>query len=392
VEVQVQYKLVIIRRVMKTVIYNNDGYSDFYNGKYYDMASLTEKAVDIYAAKDVEQIDWCLLTTMQLNYASKYTGIPFNRFSESPTMRDGDKRARENLLRIIESGRQPLELVAKRAHEHGMKCFASFRMGAFYDPDEYPFFNGAIYDEYLECRQWDKDGNITFNMSYAHPRFRQFIRNILTEAASFQDVDGINMDFCRYPYVFGYEPILVDAFKEMYGIDRRDEKVAASDIQSWHRYKADIMTAFIRETRQVIGGKKISVRVPWCGYFEFGLDVKTWVDEHLLDILIPSSIGNEEFYDISPFVDMVKATRVKLYGGIVSDLEGHDLTKEEEDMMKNGIQLELVDRRLCKQQYLDRAYELYQAGVDGIYIFNNWDGDQCLGFLGKNSCSKNNNT
>lgn len=59
--------------------------------------------------------------------------------------------------------------------------------------------------------------------------------------------------------------------------------------------------------------------------------------EGLIDILIPSNVYVDDFFDIKPFVDMVKGTKVKLYIGICADVKGKDLTKENEQLMKAGL-------------------------------------------------------
>jgi hypothetical protein len=56
-------------------------------------------------------------------------------------------------------------------------------------------------------------------------------------------------------------------------------------------------------------------------------------------------------------------------------------------LLKRGIRLNKGGSRTNKQQYKLRALEFYNAGYDGIYIFNNWgaatpDGTTILGELG----------
>jgi len=324
----------------KTLIYDFDGYSDFFSGKYPDVDSLKTKTVDKLTGKNVGALNWCLGTTGMLNYNSKYAGNAFEGVDEFDSqLRDGDRLAKNQILNILASGKSPIEIVADRGFDKGIKVNASLRMDVFYNPTIYGFLNGAMYNQY---KQFTIPGN--FPLSYYYPEVRNYIKNILLEAASFNNVGGITLDFCRYPTVFGTET-------------PSDQKVI-------------IMNQFLRDLRRELPkNKTITIRVPYDQPLQYGFDINTWVKEGLLDTLVPSSIGNEEFFDVNPYVNMVKNTNIKLYIGISADVSGHDITKEEEELVKQGLYIHNKEY-LDIQQYLLRAYEVYEAGADGIFLFN----------------------
>jgi len=62
---------------------------------------------------------------------------------------------------------------------------------------------------------------------------------------------------------------------------------------------------------------------------------------------------------------MVKGTKVKLYIGICAD----DLTKENEQLMKARLYVH-TKTYLTINEYMKRTAEIYNAGGDGIFIFN----------------------
>jgi len=323
-----------------TVIYDFDGYSDFFSGKYPTVDMLKSETVDKLTNKNVGKINWCLGTTGMLHYNSKYAGKAFIGVEEfGEQLRDGDKLAKSQILNILSSGKSPLEIVANRGFEKGMKVNASLRMDAFYNPTIYGAFNGAMYNEY---NQFTQAGN--FTLSYYYPEVRTYIKNVLLEAASFDNVEGLTLDFCRYPTVFGSET-------------PSSEKVR-------------IMNEFLRSLRNELPkNKSITIRVPYNDPIKYGFDIETWIKKDLVDTLVPSSIGFEEFFNIKPYVDMVKNTNVKLYIGIAADVSGHDITKEEEQLVKKGL---YVHNKvyLNIQQYLLRAYDIYEGGADGLFLFN----------------------
>ena len=164
------------------------------------------------------------------------------------------------------------------------------------------------------------------------------------EVSSISNVEGITLDFCRYPTIFGRE-------------SSNEEKIL-------------IINEFLRSLRnELLKNKTINIRVPYNEPIKYGFDINTWIKEGLLDRLIPSSIGMEEFFNIKPYVGMVKNTNVQLYVGIDADVSGHDITKAEEKLVKQGLYIH-YNQSLDIQQYLLRAYEIYEAGADGIFLFN----------------------
>jgi len=367
---------------IKRVIQNNDGYSDFYSEAYSNEESLKENAIDIYEGKDVSKFYWCLLTTFALNYNSKYAGYPFEGWQKyEDLMRDGDKSAVQNIQKFAAEGKNPLAILAKRANELGITTYASLRMNAFYNESANPWLNGTIYDKYKQYRYINENGSTGYYLSYAYPEVQEIIINILKEAASVEYVEGVNLDFCRYPYVVGYESIVSDAYKAQYGVDPKNE-TTNEGLNRWYQFRADIITEFMRKVNDQLGDKVISVRVPVNDCLKFGLDVEKWIKEGLIDELIVSNISHEEFFDEEPFVELVKGTNVKLYGGINTTLSGHDLTKEEEEALKRGEKIEVGHTKMTLQQFRLRALEFYNAGYDGVHIFNNWKATDINGKLG----------
>lgn len=327
----------------KRLMFDNDGFTDFFWGKYPSIDALKELGIDkLVTQAGAGELNWCLGTTGMLNYNSEFAGNAFEgseRFDDQ--LRQGDKLARQQILNILTSGKSPLEILAQRGDELGVKVNASLRMEAFYNPETDGFFNGKIFDTLKQnCLQKDDD----YLMSYTSEEFRDYIINILNEVATFNGVDGVTLDFARYPWVIGNEVPTLEG-------------------------KKAVMTQFMRDVRSALAGKDITVRVPYNEWQTYGLDIETWVAEGLIDRLIPSVRSYEDFYSIQRYVDMVKGTNVKLYIGITADLSGSDLTKEQEELMRQGKYVP-NNKYLSIQQYLSRTYEAYEAGADGVFLFN----------------------
>ncbi len=326
-------------KVGKRIMYDFDGYSGFFSGKFYDAESFDSKMVQPLAKKNVGEINWCLGTTGMLNYNSKFGGKALSNWSKYENqLRKGDKEARKNILNILKTGKSPLEIIAAYAEKEDVKVNASLRMNVFYNPAIYGFLNGTMYDNYKDCLQkW------SFLMSYSSPKFRTYVKNVLKEAVAIKNVDGITLDFCRYPTVFGGETNPKDRIK--------------------------IMNSFMREIRKEIPkNKTITVRIPYKNPEAYGFDPKTWVKEGLINRLVTSNTDIDDFFNIKTYVNMVKGSKVELYIGISADVTGKDITKEEDDALAGKS----VSNKtfLSPHQYLARAYEVYSAGADGLFLFN----------------------
>ncbi|RAV10904.1 Ig-like domain-containing protein [Paenibacillus contaminans] len=369
----------------KRVIYNNDANTDMATGKVTDEASLKTNDVDIYANRDVGAIYYATGTTFLTFYESEVAGIPYTSLTpqQEELMRDVDKKIRDVTLAFVADGKNPLQIVAQHSQDIGIDTFASLRVNAFYPMNQYPWLNGNIYPQYDAYRYLTYYGApLGNNLSYSYSELRGTIKALLQEAASFQGVKGIELDFNRNPYVLGWEPAIMAGYIAEYGVDPKLEHTLAG-AQRWQQYRANILTDFMRELRQQLPGMSISVRVPDHDYFKNGFDIQTWIDEGLIDILVPSSVNSEKFWsNLDEFAAMVSGTNVKLYGGINYNIAGVDLSKQEEDLLKRGVASNISRANVSKEQYLLRSHQFYEAGYDGIYLFNNIAGTNALGLLG----------
>ncbi|KOA20615.1 hypothetical protein CLHOM_07570 [Clostridium homopropionicum DSM 5847] len=324
----------------KSLVYDNDGFTDFFWGKYPDASKLEEMPVNLKNKLKADELNWCLGTTGLLNYDSEYAGPAFYGAAKYDNdVREGDILARKQIINIINStGKAPVEVVGTKGQEINLGVSASLRMNAFYNEKALKFLNGYMYDYYDDCLQED-----SHFLSFYYPKYRKYIIEILKEASGLRGVKSLNLDFCRYPYVMGSEASL-------------DEKI-------------QIMNDFLREIRSEIPNMKIAVRFPYTDALAYGLDVETWIRERLVDRIIPSALSYEEFFDVSKFAELVKDTNIELYVGITANIKGIDLTPETEKLLKEGRYVS-DNKYLSPEEYLFRAKQSYDAGAKGLFLFN----------------------
>ena len=198
------------------------------------------------------------------------------------------------LLRWRDEGTDLAEVIVQESHARGIEAFWEYRVnGADREVDittpAYPPMKTLHPDWLIEGSWWEPG-----LWNFAVPEVREYKVAILREVAENYDFDGINLDFGRHP------PSLPPGHQWEY---------------------RDAMTDFVSQVRLMLQGvaKKrgkpflLSVRVadtvPGC-HFD-GLDVETWVQNNLVDMII---IGTRSIdVDMTGFQNITKDSHVKMY-------------------------------------------------------------------------------
>ena len=201
----------------------------------------------------------------------------------------------ENVFpRWWEAGIDPVEVLLVEARKRGREVFFSYRINGsdnddLFDPPrpfDQPIPLKAAHPDWL-IYKWHPYWNFSFQ------GVRDLKLNVVREVAERYDFDGIQIDFARIPVLF-------------------PEK------QWLHR---DILTDFMRDIRTTlldIGEKRgrpllLAARVPedLIGCHFDGMDVETWVQDFLIDILV---IGTRTANaDVAAFRRITADTPIKVY-------------------------------------------------------------------------------
>lgn len=160
-------------------------------------------------------------------------------------------------------------------------------------------------------------------LRYEVPEVRQYILSLVREALDI-GAEGISIDFCRYPEGID-KPETCDQFlRELKGLR-----------QQYARQRKKPVPLFVRFPAK-------GVRL-WQNF-----DYRTWIREGLVDALCPSNIqGRHMHFDVTAYVQAAKGTSVKVLPVV--------------DGLSWGLEM--------PGPFLWRVHQLYQAGVDGIYIY-----------------------
>ena len=129
------------------------------------------------------------------------------------------------------------------------------------------------------------------------PRARDYLLGIIGEILQrYPDIDGIHLDYVRYPYNegskadFGYGEASVSAFKKKHGFDPAG--CNGKKRLLWDEWRRDQLTTFIKDVRAETArkGKKLSVAVladKRKSRSDAFQDWPRWLKESLVDFVVP---------------------------------------------------------------------------------------------------------
>ncbi|MDA1349158.1 MAG: hypothetical protein O3A47_09915 [Chloroflexi bacterium] len=261
----------------------------------------------------------------------------------------------ENTQMLLKLGMDPMVLLPKRAHELGMRFWASLRMNDSHD--DFPggaFWHGSFKKAHPELLigspyPGEKGGmlenDFTWAFNYAREEVRERQLAIIEETLSKYDVDGLELDFLRGGFYFRLGeaqlgmPLMTDFVRKV--------RALVSDIA---RRRCQSLTLAIRvdQTFELCEAK--------------GLDARTWIKEELGDLFIPMSGGRLDMNaDVRGFVEAVVGTSCKIAGGLVGSAMGYGHVPHFDTGIYRSATIEML--RAAAMSY-------YSQGASCIYTFN----------------------
>jgi hypothetical protein len=168
----------------------------------------------------------------------------------------------------------------------GWEFHLGIRIQTFFESYPDDEMGSRFFREHPECWCRDAQGRAITRMSYAHPAVRERFLGIIDELVKYGP-DGVNLMLIRGLPLVLYEPVMVEGFQSRHGVDPRtlDEKD-----ERWLDYQAEVITGLMRETKaRLKPGMRFSAIVPGRpdDLRRWGLDVRTWVSEGLVNDLYP---------------------------------------------------------------------------------------------------------
>jgi uncharacterized lipoprotein YddW (UPF0748 family) len=213
-------------------------------------------------------------------------------------------------LAYQDPGYDPLALALERAHDRGVELHAWVNvMPAWQGPDE-PGVENQLYFTHPEWFWYDKDGNRQplvhkvgdqtrgwyASVNPCLPEVRAYLVEVFRELVSNYDVDGLHMDYIRFPN----EPVVrgeqipdyprdertLELYKEETGLAPDDNQ------EAWNQWRTDQVTKLVTDIhtmmrrtrpRAALSASIGSGRENALHHFQDG---RRWMDDAILDVAL----------------------------------------------------------------------------------------------------------
>ncbi len=330
------------------IIYNWDGAPHGYAEVPQSMEAFLEKTYAPLEDTQVGALFWCVgehaarWPTKDLETVGDVHGRRYERAASYIAI--------ENVRQMLERGEDPQKALVQRGRELGLHVYASVRMndnhfGGAQAKDLPTMHHTELTRLRIEHPEWVLGEEtlewfaLSWNMSV--PEIREHRFAYIKELCSLYDCDGVELDWQRHAFHLPLD----DAYRLRYTL---------TDLQRALRR----MTAKLARER----GKPFYVAARVSGSLEMcrriGYDIPTWIDEGLVDILIPAAnAGTDPSIEVAAFLDLCRGTNIAVYPGFDGGISGEPVGPEgypTKDRMRT---------RAVASRY-------HRAGADGIYVFN----------------------
>lgn len=207
-----------------------------------------------------------------------------------------------NMLEVHEQGVDYPARMIERCRHHGIACWVTLRMNDCHEnhiPD-HPF-HGTFWKQNPQFARKNAPGYYATCLDYAHAEVRDLYKSLIAETLERYDVDGVELDFMREPYVFS----------------PGEESEGKAVLTEWMRE--------IRQMTEAAAAKRghpvrLGVRVPSSPETAegMGLDAVRWAKEGLIDVLVatPRWATLEFAIPIQSWRERLGDAKVTLLGGI----------------------------------------------------------------------------
>jgi len=337
---------------MTGLLHNEDCTNFFYAQKFPpgEAGEITDRYVDVLAGAGVTVL-FCNTNARRTNYRSDvweafWDGYDPDGLDDQPFLaaapEDGRKRFRQLVHNMLEVHRQGVDYPARvieRCRRHGISPWISLRMNdVHYNDDlEHPF-HSALWRR-PELFRKGHPGYYARALDYAHKEVRDKYKALVVETLERYDLDGLELDFMREPYLFS----------------KGREQEGREILTAWMREIGSLVAAAATRLGRPV---KLGVRAPSDPEVALGLglDAPTWAREGLIDLVVATPRWSTLHYDI-PLRDWRKllGDRVTLAGGLEVRCQPYP-----------GGPV----RNMVPEDAIGAAVSVLSRGGDVVYLFN----------------------
>ena len=243
-------------------------------------------------------------------------------------------------------GWDPLKAAVKLAQERNMELHAWVWVFAIVNqrhneiinlPPDYP---GPILSRHPDWGITDQDGN-SFHyhsgkafLDPANPKVQRYLSLLLEEIATNYDVDGIHLDYIRYPfqsptgeYNYGYGTASRRKFKQMTGVDPMELNFGDNLWSQWTGFRLKQVDNFVSAVSQRLKAKRPDLILSTAVFpmprqerlNKIQQHWEKWVREGSIDLLVPMTYASDtdELYQLTrPLFENFNEEQALLLPGI----------------------------------------------------------------------------
>ena len=295
------------------VIYNWDGAPHGYSESPQSVSAFLEKAYAPLADTQVGAHFWCIgehAARWQSNVLEQLGDIHDRRYESAQSYTHT-----ENIRQMVERGEDPQQAIIDRGHQLGMHVYASVRMN-----DNH--FSGAqiadletlhhteLTQMRIEHPEWllgDQTSEwFALSWNFAVPEIREHRYAHIKEICERYDWDGVELDWQRHAFHLPAD----EGYRLRYVL---------TDLQRAVRQMTDALAQ--KRGKPFYLAARVSGTLEMCR--NIGYDIPTWVDEGLVDILIPAGgAATDPSLDVAAFAELCRDKPIAVYPGFDGGLPG----------------------------------------------------------------------
>ena len=252
------------------------------------------------------------------------------------------RRAYQNAKALIAAGHDPLRVVCDRAKAKGMLIYPVLlvQQGTGKRGEDTRTSEFRLNNRHLEI---GAGGGVDPNfpgfkgLDFKHKEVRDERFALIEETVNRYPVDGFELQLNYMPYYF--RPDEVDSGRQ-------------------------IMTAWIKRIYQAVkdsgASRELAIRIPSSveGCYSIGLDVREWIQQGIVDVLIAETRGGvDQMADYRPLVAAAKGSKSRIHASLRSTVDSDRLHESTIAITRAA------------------ACNLWDQGVQGLYLnqwFSNW--------------------
>lgn len=183
----------------------------------------------------------------------------------------------------------------------------------------------------------------------ANPEVIDFLSKLILEISAKYDIDGINLDYVRYPVSakagasnyasssWGYTPYAREEFKKIYGVDPVNISSNSQMWDKWNGYRQDKITRYVANVKNILKDRGILLSAVVFPDYKSSLETKQqnwqrWSSYGYIDVMTPLILTADYNLADDMLSEMKRKSnaRTKIYPGLfVGFMEG-----ESEDLLK----------------------------------------------------------